>query len=110
MTQGDSEIMATMTETEQGYARLSCRVKVPIKRRAEEAAGLLGLSITDFTEEALEEKAQVVFERHEKIILSKRDFERFVEIIENPQPPTPELVAAMQEYQTLKEQNPGGNW
>jgi uncharacterized protein (DUF1778 family) len=108
MTQGGQSIMAIMTETE--YARLSCRVKTTIKERAEEAAGLLGLSITDFTEEALEEKAQVVFERHEKIILSKRDFERFVEIIENPEPPTPELIAAMKEYQKLKAENPGGNW
>lgn len=87
------------TETpESGYARLNCRVSIRIKRQAEEAAALLGQSITDFTEAALADKAQAVRERHERIVLSERDFERFVAAIENPPDPTEELKAAIADY------------
>jgi uncharacterized protein (DUF1778 family) len=81
-----------------GYARLSCRVSVRIKHRAEEAAALLGQSITDFTESALADKAQAVLERHERITLSDRDFDRFVAAIEEPAPPTQALKSAMADY------------
>jgi uncharacterized protein (DUF1778 family) len=84
------------------HARLNCRVNARIKQQAEEAASLLGQSMTDFTESALAEKAQSVLERHERIVLSQRDFARFVERLETPEPPTPELQTAMAYYQTLK--------
>ncbi|MGI4791281.1 MAG: DUF1778 domain-containing protein [Janthinobacterium lividum] len=90
-------------------ARLNCRVSARIKKRAEDAASILGQSITDFTEAALEEKAQGVLERHERIVLSERDFAQFVAMIENPRPPTPELRDAMAEYQRLKAQFPESN-
>lgn len=86
-------------ETQQtGYARLSCRVSARIKRQAEEAAALLGQSITDFTESALADKAQAVLEKHERISMSDRDFARFVAAIEQPEPPTDALKAAVAEY------------
>ena len=84
--------------TESGYARLNCRVSARIKHQAEEAAALLGQSITDFTESALADKAQAVLERHERIILSERDFTRFVPAIEDPAEPTEELKALMAEH------------
>jgi uncharacterized protein (DUF1778 family) len=102
--------MQTRSPSEgQPYARLSCRVSARIKHRAEEAASLLGQSITDFTEAALAEKAQTVLDMHARITLSERDFARFVELIDNPKPPTPELVGAMAEYQRLKAANPQSN-
>lgn len=91
-------------------ARLSCRVDPAIKQRAEEAAALMGQSITDFTEAALAEKAEDVFERFERIRLSARDFERFVSIVGASVPPTPELKHAMQEYERQRDAEPGGNW
>lgn len=100
----------TVTTTKEQTARINCRIRAAIKQQAEEAARLLGQSITDFTESALAEKAQAVLERQERILLSERDFDRFVQIIENPDPPTPELVAAMQEYERLKAENPARNW
>lgn len=102
--------MKTSTSTDDiTYSRLSCRVSSRIKQRAEEAANLLGQSITDFTELALDEKAQAVLDTHERITLSERDFARFVELIDNPKPPTPELVAAMTAYHRLKAANPHNN-
>lgn len=91
-------------------ARLSCRVDPRIKQRAEEAAALLGQSITDFTAAALQEKAEAVLERAQKIELSERDFERFARAINAPSPPTPELVAAMREYERQRAREPEGNW
>lgn len=100
---------ALTAETEP-TARLSCRVNPRIKQRAEEAAALLGQSMTDFTEAALKEKAEAVLEQFHKIQLSERDFERFATAISAPKPPTAELVAAMQEYERQRSQEPEGNW
>ena len=90
--------------------RINCRVSPAIKQRAEEAAHLLGQSITSFTEAALAEKAQQVLDWHERIVLSERDFERFVQIITNAPPPTPALVNAMREYEAQRDAQPDGNW
>ncbi len=85
-----------------GYSRVNCRVNARIKQQAEEAASLLGQSLTDFTESALAEKAQAVLERQERIVLSERDFARFVAGIEKPDAPTLELQKAMAEYRQVK--------
>lgn len=91
------------------YARLNCRVPAHIKKQAEEAALLLGQSITSFTESALAEKAQAVLDQHERITLSERGFARFVALIESPPPPTPALREALAEYKRLKAENPDSN-
>ena len=91
-------------------AHLSCRVNPRIKQRAEEAAALLGQSITDFTEAALAEKAEAVFERLNKIQLSERDFDHFVATITASEPPTAELKAVMQEYERQRTLEPEENW
>jgi uncharacterized protein (DUF1778 family) len=97
---------ATTPET---YARLSCRVSARIKSRAEEAAAILGQSMTDFTESALADKAQAVLDQHERIILSERDFAQFVASLESPKPPTEKLKQAMDAYQKLKAEHPERN-
>ena len=97
---------STATET---YARLSCRVSARIKGRAEEAAALLGQSMTDFTEAALADKAQAVLDQHERILVSERDFDRFVAALESPKEPTLPLQAAMVDYLNQKHENPERN-
>ena len=91
-------------------ARLSCRVDPHIKQRAEEAAALLGQSMTDFTEAALQEKAEAVLEQVHKIQISERDFQLFFTAINAPSFPTTQLVAAMQEYERNRALEPEGNW
>lgn len=90
--------------------RLSCRIDAQIKQRAEEAATLLGQDLTAFTESALNEKAQAVMEKEEKLILSDQEFEKFVAALDNPPAPTPALVAARQSLRQLQEEHPQGNW
>lgn len=102
--------METTLETlPTNFARLNCRVHSHIKKQAEEAALLLGQSITSFTEAALAEKAQAVLDQHDKITLSERDFARFAALIESPPPPTTALREAMAEYKKLKAENPDAN-
>lgn len=90
--------------------RLSCRVNPRIKQRAEAAAALLGQSMTDFTEAALQEKAEAVLEQIQRIQLSERDFERFFEAVNSSALPTQSLAAAMQEYERQRALEPEGNW
>lgn len=86
--------------------RLNCRISPAIKRQAEAAAQALGQSITAFTETALAEKAQSVLAEQERIVLSERDFERFVEILNDPTPPAPALVRAMRDYEVTRAAHP----
>lgn len=44
-----------------------------------------------------------------RLILSERDFARFLEVLDNPPPPTPNLVAAMRAYRQLKAEFPDNN-
>lgn len=89
--------------------RLNCRIDGRIKERAEAAAILLGQDLTSFTETALNEKAQEVLEREERIVLSERDFARFVESISGPQPPTQALIEARRAYRQLQKELPENN-
>ena len=100
--------MATLISTSQPKTsdRINCRISPTIKARVEEAAQALGQSITTFTETALAEKAQSVLAEQERIVLSEAQFARFVEILEDPSPPTPALVRAMQKYQATKVAHP----
>ncbi len=95
---------------EPSQARLNCRVSAAIKRRAEEAAGILGQSITAFTETALAEKAEEVFSRASRIQMSERDFELFVKSIESAPAPTAKLRKAAQAYKKLRARSPASNW
>ncbi len=96
--------MATLASTSQSKIsdRINCRVDPRIKARAEEAARVLGQSITAFTETALAEKAQSVLAEQERIVLSEAQFARFVEILDDPAPPTPALKRAMEGYKATK--------
>jgi uncharacterized protein (DUF1778 family) len=96
------------TTAQEKYARLNCRVSLSIKNRVEEAAQTLGLSITDFTETAVAEKAEAVLAQAGRIELSEAEFDRFLAAIENPPAPTAKLRDAAEAYKKLRESDP--NW
>lgn len=96
----------TATKKKKSSDRINCRISPSIKQRAEDAAQILGQSITAFTETALAEKAQSVLAEQERIVLSERDFARFVEILEDPGAPAPALVEAMSNYQATRAAHP----
>lgn len=101
-----STLAATPTVKPKNGDRINCRISPTLKARVEEAAQTLGQSITAFTETALAEKAHSVLAEQERIVLSEQQFARFVEILEDPAPPAPALVRAMQEYQSTKAAHP----
>ena len=91
-------------------ARLNCWISGPIKKRAEDAARMLGQSITTFTEMALAEKAEDVFARLGTIRLSERDFDLFVRTINSDMEITPKMKQAAEEYKQFRRDNPNSNW
>lgn len=92
-------MQTSFLETDGKSARLSCRIRSQIKERVETAAHLLGQSITDFTETALEEKARHVLAEHERILVSDAAFEVFVAAISGePEKPSVRLLAAVERY------------
>lgn len=106
----DQHLQKAIEREPEELSRLSCRVSAPIKKRAEEAASLLGQSITGFTEAALAEKADAVLARFERITLSERDFAAFAAAVSNPPAPTAALQEAAREYRRLRAEQPEGNW
>ena len=80
-------------------ARLSCRIRPAVKEQAEAAARLLGQSITDFAESALEEKAKAVLSENERIVLSEQAFREFLAVISGaPDKPSEKLLHAVAAY------------
>jgi uncharacterized protein (DUF1778 family) len=94
-------------EPKEPAGRINCRINPRVKRQAEAAAEALGQTITAFTETALAEKAQSVLAEQERLELSERDFQRFVEILNEGAAPTRGLKRAMEAYQETKAANPG---
>lgn len=80
-------------------ARLSCRIRPVVKEQAEAAARLLGQSITDFAETALEEKAKAVLFENERIVFSEQAFRQFVATLSAaPETPSEKLQNAVAAY------------
>ena len=102
--------MRTPSIESPSHGCINCRVSASIKRRAEEAAEILGQSITAFTETALAEKAGAVFSHLGTIRLSERDFQNFVKAINNPPRPTMKLRKAAAAYKKLRARDPESNW
>ncbi len=90
--------------------RLNFRIDARIKQRAEDAALLLGQDLSTFAESALDEKAQAVIAREEKIVLSERDFARFLDALDNPRPVSDRLKDAAQKFKATSRQHPELNW
>jgi uncharacterized protein (DUF1778 family) len=90
--------MANALSTEKS-ARLSCRIRPIVKDQAEMAARILGQSITDFAETALEEKAKTVIAENERILLSEEAFREFLAAITGePAKPSEKALATVAMY------------
>jgi uncharacterized protein (DUF1778 family) len=74
--------------------RLDVRLPEEQKKLIEQAAGLLGQSISSFTVSAAVREAQEVVERSVTIRLSNRDWEAFQAALDNPPEPNARLRKA----------------
>ena len=82
-------------------SRLSIRLPKSVKERIEQAAILSGVSVTDFTISNLTESAEQVLERHHFRILSNRDRDIFLAMLDADDPPNEKLVDAFRAHKDL---------
>lgn len=88
-----------MVATEQRQSakseRIAVRVTPAVKERVERAAGLVGRSVSDFTTEAVQERADAVIRDQRAMELSDRDMDALLAALENPPEPNQATLRAM---------------
>jgi uncharacterized protein (DUF1778 family) len=89
--------------------RLYLRTTHAQKDALTQAARVRHLPTTEFVLQASLSAAEEVLAQEERITLTQRDFARFVELIEHPEPPTQGLRDLMDSYGQLKTQYPEAN-
>jgi len=81
--------------------RLEARVTADQKDLIERAAALEGRTVTDFVVTSLQDAARRSIEAHQRIHLSVRDSEAFVEALLNPRPVNERLRDSIRLYREL---------
>jgi uncharacterized protein (DUF1778 family) len=74
--------------------RIELRTTKEEKRLLAAAASYARLDVTSFIMRSALPAARKVVDRAERIVLSQRDTERVLKLLENPPKPTPALLAA----------------
>ncbi len=87
-----------MPTTVDQVSRLNFRLPIELKERIEKAAIVSGVTVTDFAISVLAISADEVLEKHQNRILSNRDRDIFLNILENPPKPNEALLKAVKEY------------
>jgi uncharacterized protein (DUF1778 family) len=77
---------------------LDLRIPPPVKEAVVQAAAHLGQSVEEFAISALAHTAREVIESRGATILSARDWERFLALLDEPAEPNAALKAAAKEY------------
>ncbi len=90
--------MPTITPTRIRAERLETRVTAEQKRLIEQAAALQGRSVTDFVLSSVQEAAKRTIEEHQRLELSLRDSQAFVEALLNPPAPNDRLRETVARY------------
>ncbi len=78
--------------------RLEARVSAEQKRLIEHAAALQGRSVTDFVLASVQDAARRAIEEHQRLDLSVRDTQAFVDALVNPQPVNERLRDTVRRY------------
>lgn len=74
--------------------RLDFRLSEEHKELLERAAAITGQPVTSFAVSHLLQKAREVIEQHERTTLNRVDWERFLEILDSDEEPSPALMKA----------------
>lgn len=93
--------MPTATPIRTGAERLEARVTAEQKRLIEQAAALQGRSVTDFVLSSVQDAARRAIEEHQRLELSARDSQAFVEALLNPPPPNDRLRETVARYRSV---------
>ena len=81
--------------------RLETRITADQKSLVERAAALQGRTVTDFVLSSVQEAARRAIEEHQRLNLSLRDSETFVEALLNPQPANDRLRDTVRRYRQV---------
>ncbi|MHC4955913.1 MAG: type II toxin-antitoxin system TacA family antitoxin [Planctomycetota bacterium] len=87
--------------------RLELRLSPEHKSLVESAAALSGLSLSAFVVSEVLDRAYQITADHNRTTLSRRDWDRFLEIMDEPAEPTPALRRAAQRYLRSKDAGSG---
>jgi uncharacterized protein (DUF1778 family) len=90
--------MPTIEKQTNQAARLNFRLPLEIKEKIENAAIVSGVTVTDFAITALANTAQEVLEKHHTTVLSDRDRDIFLAMLEDDSEPNEALKKAVEEY------------
>jgi uncharacterized protein (DUF1778 family) len=75
--------------------RMSLRISPEAKSRIARAAALCHADMTNFVTQAALREAEAVIAEAERVRLSERDYQRILDLIENPPAPNAKLRAAL---------------
>jgi uncharacterized protein (DUF1778 family) len=78
--------------------RLEARITAEQKKLIEHAAALQGRTVTDFVLASVQEAARQAIEQHQRLDLSLRDSQIFVEAFINPKPVNDRLRETVRRY------------
>jgi len=87
-----------MAALEQTISRLNFRLPVELKEKIERAAIVSGVTVTDFAINALANSAENVLEKHQNRVLSDRDRDIFLAMLDSDREPNEELKKLAEEY------------
>src|ERR1700761_5713905 len=98
INENSGEIMSPIEKQKPQTARLNFRLPPEIKEIIENAALVSGITVTDFAIIALANTAQEVLEKHQARVLSNRDQDIFLALLEDESEPNEALKKAAREY------------
>ena len=88
-----------MPRTTKSDARLNFRLPAELKQTIEEAAALTGQTVSDFAISVLVVNSRRVVEEHDQTLLSNRDREKFMALLDQTNAkPNKDLLAAARQY------------
>jgi len=88
---------------ERSIARMNFRTKPHIKQAIQRAAAWSGIDDSAFVINAAYKAALETIESHERMVVSQRDFNRILDAIENPAPPSEKLRNAFARHRETVE-------
>ncbi len=94
----------------QQSTQFNIRMAVENKMKVERAARAANQSLTEFAEAAVVQRAEEVLERQERILLSDRDFERFVKMMTAEAAPTETALREAAEFNQGKMDGSRYHW
>src|SRR4051812_39027058 len=83
--------------------RFDFRLQAAQKRAIERAASLMGMSLTQFAKATLIAKAEEVVQKYSATVLSDRDRDRFLELLDADAAPSAAMMRAAKRYKKLRD-------